>query len=261
MQIVKSLLKKALGVDPHSHVRPLSNLVYVGSKYHGYHVPANFLTKNSICYCIGAGEDISFDTELKIMFDSKVFIFDPAPEGKNHFKQLVDCTAKGEQLTIGDAEPFTYRINATQLSEITYVDKGVWDQDTVLKFYDPGIENYASHSVELFKDSKNFIEAPVDRLKNFMKKFNHQHIDLVKMEIEGAEYTVINTIVEDKLDVKVILVEYDEVFHSKGMSYLFRIKESSDKLRKAGYVIAHSTNYFKKLFIREDVYNQLKGKK
>lgn len=257
---IKTNIKRVFGVDPQSGVSNGLGLKLVGSKLHGYYVPENFLTKDSVCYLVGAGEDISFDTELKIIFDSHVIIIDPAPEGINHFRKLVDMTSKGEKLTIGRRDPFTYRINSEQLAQIKYVEKGVWDQETVLKFYTPDRSDYASHSIQLFKETGKFIEAPVDRLKNLMKKLNHDCVDLLKLEIEGAEYTVIDTIVEDKLNIKAILVEFDEVYHSKDFRYLFRIKKSTDKLIKAGYVLVHSSDHFKRLFVRKDIYSELKKK-
>jgi len=258
-QIFKSTAKKILGIDAQSGVEPLNKLQKVGSNFHGYYIPSDFINKDSVCYCIGAGEDISFDTELKVMYDAHVFIFDPAPEGIEHFNKLKDYTARGEKLSIGKQQPFTYRISAGQLAEITYVAVGVWDQETILKFYEPEIENYVSHSVHMFKESGKFIEAPVDRLQQLMKKLNHSSIELLKIEIEGAEYTVIDTIIEDKLDIKVILVEFDEIYHSKDYKHFFRIKKSTDKLRQAGYVLAHSTSHYKRLFVRRDVFNQLNG--
>ena len=91
-----------------------------------------------------------------------------------------------------------------------------------------------------------------------MKSFGHTSIDLLKLEIEGAEYKVIETIIEDKLDIKAILVEYDEVFHSKGFPYLFRIKKSKDLLLNNGYKLVHTTDLFKCLFVKKEVYNKFK---
>ncbi|HTS44296.1 MAG TPA: FkbM family methyltransferase [Puia sp.] len=259
MRPVKKLLKKALGLDPMANVKPLKNLVYIGSKYHGYTIPPNIIKRDSICYCIGAGEDISFDTELKVLYDAKIFIFDPMPEGKNYFVKLKEYTRNGKVMTIEGENSFTYRINSEQLDDMVYVEKGVWDEATTLRFYAPKLEDYVSHSAYLFKSSDKFIDAPVDRLSNFMKSFGHQSIDLVKMEIEGAEYTVLDTIVRDQLDVKIIVVEFDEVFHSNGLKFLYRIKKTSDELEKAGWILVHSTPMFKRTFIRQDLYQQLKA--
>lgn len=256
MQKVKNIVKRVLSLDYTSYLKPFHNIEYVGSHYHGYYIPRNLLTSQSVCYCIGAGEDISFDTELKVKYDAHVFIFDPAPEGINHFAKLGKMVNNGEQLTIGST-PFTYRINAEQLSQITYIEKGVWDKDTMIRFYKPTVENYASHSIELFNHSDEYIEVPVDRLSNLMKKLKHTAIDLLKMEIEGAEYTVLKTIVEDKPDIKIILVEFDEVYHPKDARYIFRIKEATKNLINAGYTLAHSTPQFKRLFVRNDVFEKL----
>ncbi|UHG92969.1 FkbM family methyltransferase [Spirosoma oryzicola] len=262
MKTLVDVTKKVMGIHPQQGVKPLANLVHVGSEFHGYFVPENFLTSESVCYCVGAGEDISFDTELKARFDARVYIFDPTPEGINHFQKLKEYTQAGKTLTIhneppNDSYPFTYRLSTEQIDAVTYVNIGVWDQKTVLRFFEPQKENYVSHSVYLFKDSEKYIEAPVDRLSNLMKMLNHTTVDLVKLEIEGAEYTVIDTIVEDKPDVKMILVEFDEVHNVTDKGYHFRIKNACAKLRKAGYVLVHSTESLKRTFVREDVHTSL----
>ncbi len=258
MRIVKDLVKSTLKLKPQYGVKPLKNLVHIGSKYHGYELPENFFNKDSICYCVGAGEDISFDTELKVKYDAKVFIFDPMPEGINYFIKLKEYAARGETFGVEGDEVFRYRINPEQLESITYINKGVWNEKTVLRFYAPKLDNYISHSVYLFKDSDEYIDAPVDRLSAFMNEFNHKSIDLIKLEIEGAEYAVIDSIVKDKIDVKIIAVEFDEFFHAQGLGFHLRIKKATNQLKKSGYILAHSTDKFKRTFIREDVFNQLK---
>ena len=40
-----------------------------------------------------------------------------------------------------------------------------------------------------------------------MEELNHNKIDLLKMDIEGAEYEVINDILEKNIDIDIILVE------------------------------------------------------
>lgn len=253
------LLKKMMGIHHQSNVQSLKNLSYVGSERHGYMVPDNFLGPDSICYCVGAGEDISFDTELKIRYNANVYIFDPSPYGINHFNEVREFVNHGTPLTLDKKlAPYNYKITSEQFKEIKFVPIGLWDEKKILKFYDPEKENYSSHSAYLFTDSANFIEAPVDRLANLMRELKHKHIDLLKIEIEGAEYKVIDTIVNDKLDIKAILVEFDEIYNASGKAFHFRIKKSCDQLKKAGYVLAHSTIALKRLFIKKDVYDQLK---
>lgn len=92
-----------------------------------------------------------------------------------------------------------------------------------------------------------------------MKELKHDTVDLLKIEIEGAEYVVLKTIVEDKPDIKMILVEFDEVYHPKDNRYLFRIKKSTEEIIKAGYTLVHSTPYFKRLFVKNDLFEKLKS--
>ncbi|AQG78389.1 hypothetical protein AWR27_02985 [Spirosoma montaniterrae] len=259
MSAVVKVIKKVLGIDPQQGVEPLTQIEYIGSAYHGYYVPQHFLTGESVCYCIGAGEDISFDTELKVRYDARVYIFDPMPEGILHFQQLRALAHTDQRLTIHEKNPFTYRITPDQLADIQFVEIGVWDHKGVLKFYEPPREGYPSHSVYLFKESGKYIEAPVDRLSNLMNQLGHTAIDLVKIEIEGAEYTVIDTILEDKLDVKLILVEFDEVHNAKDKRFHYRIRKTCNKLKKAGYVLIHSTESMKRSFLRRDVFDALKA--
>jgi len=47
--------------------------------YQGYHIPTHFLTPASICYCEGAGTDISLDVEQVSRFGSQVYILIPCP--------------------------------------------------------------------------------------------------------------------------------------------------------------------------------------
>ena len=105
MDIFKKLVKQIFGLDSQFGVKPLKKLTYIGSKHHGYTIPENLLNRESVCYCIGAGEDVSFDTELKRIFDAKVFVFDPMPEGKNYFVRLKQAVAVGGSLPVeGDPE-------------------------------------------------------------------------------------------------------------------------------------------------------------
>ncbi len=263
MDKLNTIIKKILGIHEHSKYTPLDDLISVGFMYGFYMIPDNYLNENSVCYCIGAGTDITFDTELVVKYNSKVFIFDPMPEGKNHFRDLKEALANGKTLTVGadQSDPFIYSITKEQFDTIHFVDLGIWDCATTVKFYEPTRENYPSHSILNLQKSDKYIEAKVDRMSNIMKQFGHTQLDLVKIEIEGAEYRVIETIIEDKLDIKMILVEYDERQNHDGISYLWRIKKSTELILNAGYKMVFSNNGYKRTFVRNDVYAELLARK
>ncbi len=254
---VKAWLRTLLQIDPQSRVTTLAQLEWIGSETHGYVVPQGLLDEKSICYCVGAGEDITFDTELAVRFGCRVYTIDPTPEGWNHFELVKASVRTGEPLASTNGTPFRYRISALQMQLLHFVPVGIWDTDGTMRFYEPTRPDYPSHSVTLFRESGRHIELPVRRLSRLMDQLEHRHIDLLKLEIEGAEYRVIETVLEDKLDVGAIAVEYDEVYHSHGKAHLFRIRNSASRLLRAGYRLAHSTDMFKRLFVREDVFTRL----
>src|SRR5690606_22369056 len=90
---------------------------------------------------------------------------------------------------------------------------GLWDKKGSLKFYFPKNKDHVSHSLLNLQKTHDYIKVSVDSLKNIAKKNKHKKIDLLKIDIEGAEYKVLNSISKDKLEVKIICVEFDEMFH------------------------------------------------
>jgi FkbM family methyltransferase len=257
--LLVSFLKRLLGIHHQSGVKPLAAMRAVGWRRHSYWVPEALLGPESVCYCIGAGEDISFDVELQTLYGCRVVIFDPTPYGIHHFEDLRRHVAAGTPFRTKAQHPYTYDVTAEQLARIAFVPVGVWDRKTVLTFHDPQQADYGSYSACLFTDSDKTVQAPVDRLSRLMAELGDAAVDLVKIEIEGAEYRVIETIIEDRPDIKAILVEFDEVYHPKNKAYHFRIKRACAQLRKAGYVLVHSTPGLKRAFVRRDVYDRLRA--
>ncbi len=257
LQTLRRQVKRLLGVVPQSMVTPLPGLEWIGSEAHGYFVPAALLNADSVCYCVGAGQDITFDTELARIFGCQVLVIDPTPESREHFERVSDAVRNGTPLGVIEGAPFEYRIAADQFRLLRYVEIGVGKASGMMRFYEPEKSSYLGRSTVLFGNSGRYIELPVDRLSRIMEREGHPAIDVLKLEIEGSEYDVIRSVVEDRLDIKVILVEYDEVYHATNAAHLFRIRASTKLLLDAGYRLAHSTQAFKRLFVRGDVFERL----
>src|SRR5262245_47478917 len=60
-------------------VRAPGALIRLGTRYGGWTIPDRVLGADSICYCVGVGEDISFDLDLVRRYGSTVYAFDPTP--------------------------------------------------------------------------------------------------------------------------------------------------------------------------------------
>ena len=67
-----------------------------------------------------------------------------------------------------------------------------------------------------------------------MKQLKHDKIDILKMDIEGAEYKVIEDIIKSNIDILQILVEFH---HGMDKMTLKDTKKGIYHLKKNGYSI------------------------
>ncbi len=211
----------------------------LGTPYGGWIIPQNKLHEGAICYLVGAGEDISFDLALLEKFNCPAHIFDPTPRAVQHVALVQKNIAAGERTACQTSPTGFYPDYAPALAEkIVLHAVGVWNEDTHLRFFAPSNEAYVSHSLVNLQQTERFIEVPVERLKTIMDRLGHARIDLLKIDIEGAEYQVIESLISDNLRVDVLCIEFDESaanhFDSK---YMHRITSALESLIAFGYII------------------------
>ncbi len=228
----------------------------LGTKYGGWKFPDNFINQNSVCYLAGAGLDISFDVELVTNYNCSVFIFDPTPKAKEHFFELREKTNKGEEMKTGGGD--IYEIEKSVFANIFYEDKGLWKKEEIIKFYEPEIKGHISHSILNLQKTDRFFEGKVERLSAIMKRNKHKSIDLLKLDIEGAEYEVIKTIKEDKLNIKVICIEFDEIHKPLDSNYIIRIKNAISILLEQNYILIDIDKNFNYTFVKKNIYTMLR---
>lgn len=206
------------------------DLMEIGTKYGGWVIPRKLLHSASVCYCAGCGEDISFDLGLIDNFGCQVYAFDPTPRAIRHVKSVAGANPKYH-----------------------FSDVGLWDKDDVLKFFAPRDPTHVSHSVLNLQKTDEYFEARVRRLSDIMREHSHQTLDLLKLDIEGAEYKVVDSIIEDRLDIRILCVEYDECFNPMDADYKNRIRASVNKLINAGYSLVCAQGNGNYTFCREQL--------
>ena len=178
---------------------------WFGNQYGGFYLAQNSIDKSSIFYSIGIGEDISFDEGIMDRYGCKVFAFDPTPKSVVWVKENV----------------------TTQ--NFVFSPIGVAKEKDSRKFYLPTNNNHVSGSIHDIKtiNNSNSIDLKFDSLSNIMKDNNHSKLDLLKMDIEGAEYEVIDHIQKNNIDIKQILVEFHPHFEKDGKK---KTKKAIEKL-------------------------------
>ena len=128
------------------------------------------------------------------------------------------------------------------IEKMKLVDIGLWDEKTTLKFYKQHNKKHVSQSLmeNMFSDNYDMVE--VDTLSNIMKENNHNYIDLLKLDIEGAEIKVLNNMVKHEIFPKYLLVEFDLYLKRKDKNGE-TVRLIDDLTRKYGYKILKNDNY------------------
>jgi FkbM family methyltransferase len=162
------------------------NLVRLGSAYGGWWVPHSVLRPGATAYCAGAGEDITFDLAL-LDRGMSVTTFDPTPRAIAYVARTAPSQA-------------TFRFEPI----------GWWDSTTELRFYAPRNAAHVSHSAVNLQSTDEYFSARVETVSSLCKRLKDNHVDLIKMDIEGAEYRVIDSLLSEGPRPEVLCVEFDQ---------------------------------------------------
>ncbi len=182
----KYYFKLLLGKHPFIFPNFKMEVERFGSSYGGWEVVKNTIKSDSIIYSIGIGNDISFDEALIENIGCNIHAYDPTPQ----VKDWIYSKARSPK----------FHFNAIGLgSSNSYID-----------IYSPENPKHISHSISPSSKNKNpeSIKIPVKKLSSLMEENNHNYLDLIKMDIEGFEYSVIENIVSENVNIKQLLVEY-----------------------------------------------------
>src|SRR5207249_4522890 len=122
---------------------------------------------------------------------------------------------------------------------------GLWSSDTTLRFYRPRNPEHVSHSVVNLQRTSEWFEAPCRSVSSLMAEFGHPSIDLLKVDIEGAEHAVIASVLEAGIRPRVVCFEVDQPVGA------LRFVRTIRRVLKAGYdlVAVDGWNF---TFVRQD---------
>jgi FkbM family methyltransferase len=203
-------------VSPLLRVRDDPTLVRLGSAGSGWWVPGDVVRPGAVAYCAGAGEDITFDLELwRRGLD--VVTVDPTPRAAAHVRSVAP---RGDQ---------RFRFAAV----------GLWSEPDELTFYGPDNPGDVSHSVVNLQrtGSDRAFTARVDSLAGIMAAHGHDHVDLLKLDIEGAESTVLRALLETGPQPAAVCFEYDQPQSLWGLLRLLRL------FRARGYALVRQERW------------------
>ncbi len=214
---------------------PASALLRLGTEYGGWYIPVDCgLNERSICYLAGAGEDISFDCALAARYNCQIRIVDPTPKAIAHFDGLAAAVKAGERFPINNSEDTFYEISPQVMSHVRFLPFGLTDKDVELKFYLPKNPDHVSCSTLNLQKTDTWFSAQCHTLVSLMAAQGDTHVDLLKMDIEGGEYAVIENLTSSGFLPSLLLIEFDEAHTPLDSLSGDRIQEHIHMLEYAG---------------------------
>ncbi len=208
---LKLKFKQIVGKEPNLKIDIQLNT----QKYPSWTVVADLINENDIVYSIGICDDIAFDLEIIEQENVQLFAFDPTPYS-------VDWINK-----------------QTLPSEFQFFPWAVSDKNGTFFFYPRVKKNgktsdimYTFHKQEEQRDDGINVDAFT--LESIAKKLGHQKIDVLKMDIEGAEYDVLENMLSTSMRPKLLLIEFHHRFKGIGKDKTIHIVRF---LREEGYLV------------------------
>lgn len=202
---------------------------WYGNQYGGFYLNPELLGKEAIVYSFGIGEDITFDLEVIRRHQANVYGFDPTPKSINWV---------------------TKNVNDAKFIFLKY---GISNESGFVNFFLPRIQDHVSGSLfaQQNVDTQNMVKVEVKRLSDIAKQLGHKYLDVLKMDIEGAEYDVIEDILSSGIDINQIAIEFHDRFVEKGRQ---KTIAAINSLRKNGYeIFAVSDSYEEVSFIKTSI--------
>jgi FkbM family methyltransferase len=207
----RRLLRRAAGRDIQFPVQIDVPTARHGSEGAWWEICPRGIGPGSVVYCVGIGTDISFDLALIETYGVTVHAFDPTPGSI--------AWLKAQRL------PSQYR----------WREVGLAAHDGRATFFPPENRSYVSHTmVPGVGDDDRAIEVEVRRVSTLMRDLGHGRIDVLKMDIEGAEYDVLDDMLATGVMPRQLLVEFHHRFPGVGIEPTRRTVE---RLNAAGYRI------------------------
>jgi FkbM family methyltransferase len=177
-----------------------------------------------VCYCVGAGGDITFDLELVRRYGAQVRAVEPVEQyvrlAREHSQGVEGISLHQAAIATADGP---VRMGLT---------------------HDPHSQSVSSAGLY---EARAFIELPGRTVASLMAEIGDDRIDLLKLDIEGAEYEVVRRLDLRALGVRVFAVQ---LHHTASVR---QARELVRNVTQAGYLPVARRPAVKLTFMRSDL--------
>lgn len=205
------------------HTQPAPGVEDLGSVTGGWTVPTGLVEPWWLCYSVGAGADLSFDLELIRRFGVTVRSVEPVPGyvrlARERHGEVPGLTIHQAAITTRDG-PLRMQVTHQSVSE-------------------------AVSAAGLY-ESHRFVVLPGRTLRSLMAELGDDRVQLLKLDIEGAEYEVLPALDLQALGVEVLAVQLHHVGTVRQARALVR------RLGEQGYSLVGCRPAVKLTFARDE---------
>ena len=92
--------------------------------------------------------------------------------------------------------------------------------------------------------SKNTVTVKMNAFNDILMNFKHKKVDLIKMDIEGSEYYVAESILNSGIEISQIVLEIHERFFQNGKEKTIKLLEA---FRKNGFLLHSISSSYEEL--------------
>lgn len=204
--VVSGLFRPHIKKEPGNH-----EMRHIGNEYGGYTVACDMLSDHPVVLSFGIGEDMSFEQGM-IDEGAEVYAFDPTPRAAKY----VSDHNKSEKFHFDEC--------------------GLSDIDGEVDFFFPKNKSFVSGSevMNSHLDETDRVKVKMKTLDTVMAELGKTHFDVIKMDIEGSEFKIIDDLVRlkdcyDQLCMEIHYLNYKDG-NNKLRVFVARIQEAGFKV-------------------------------
>jgi FkbM family methyltransferase len=166
------------------------------------------LRKGCVVYGVGTGDEYSFDTQMAARYGCEVHMFDPAPSVIKALASFATRRTAGE-------------------GSMTFHPWGLGP-----------VNDSPEHGMALILEDTR---CETKRLDEIARRLGHERVDVLKMDIEGGEWPLLDDILARDLLRKLHVAQLQVEFHIYwfGEAKVERLKRLINRLDRLGYVVFH----------------------
>lgn len=179
-----------------------------GNPFASWTVCPDKISKGSIILSFGAGSDISWELEMVRKFDAEIFLFDPTPSSIKWIQ------------------------SQNLPANIHFYPLGLSGKDGTIHFNLPEKAGYGSASEVGLSESRSGFDAEVKSFGSIVEMLAVKQVDILKMDVEGSEYPVIEGMEHWKIKPGQVLIEFHHRFPEVGVS---KTRQAVAQMNAAGY--------------------------